>query len=28
LRDDATALLVEWRRDTQAALLPHTVLPK
>lgn len=27
LRDDATALLVEWRRDTQAALLPHTVLP-
>ena len=28
LRDDATALLVEWRRDTQSALLPHTVLPK
>jgi serine phosphatase RsbU (regulator of sigma subunit) len=28
LRDDATALLVEWRRDTHAALLPHTVLPK
>ena len=28
LRDDATALLVEWRRDTQAALLPRTVLPK
>lgn len=28
LRDDATALLVEWRRGTQAALLPRTVLPK
>jgi Stage II sporulation protein E (SpoIIE) len=28
LRDDATALLVEWGRDTQSALLPHTVLPK
>ena len=26
LRDDATALLLEWRRDTQAALLPRTVL--
>ena len=28
LRDDATALLLEWRRDTQAALLPRTVLAK
>jgi serine phosphatase RsbU (regulator of sigma subunit) len=28
LRDDATALLIEWRRDTQPALLPRTVLPK
>jgi serine phosphatase RsbU (regulator of sigma subunit) len=27
LRDDATALLIEWRRDTQSALLPRTVLP-
>jgi hypothetical protein len=25
LRDDATALLVEWRRDSQKALLPQTV---
>src|SRR5439155_11536397 len=25
LRDDATALLVEWRRGTQHALLPDTV---
>lgn len=28
LRDDATALLLEWRRGTQAALLPRTVLRK
>jgi serine phosphatase RsbU (regulator of sigma subunit) len=28
LRDDATALLIEWRRDTQSAMLPRTVLPK
>jgi hypothetical protein len=28
LRDDATALLLEWRRDTQPALLPRTVLAK
>jgi serine phosphatase RsbU (regulator of sigma subunit) len=28
LRDDATALLVEWRRDTHAALQPDTVLPE
>jgi hypothetical protein len=28
LRDDATALLLEWRRDTQAALLPRTVVAK
>ena len=28
LRDDATALLLEWRRDTQSALLPPTVLAK
>jgi serine phosphatase RsbU (regulator of sigma subunit) len=28
LRDDATALLLEWRRDTQSALLPRTVLQK
>jgi hypothetical protein len=28
LRDDATALLLEWRRDTQSALLPRTVLAK
>ena len=28
LRDDATALLLEWRRDTHAALLPRTVLAK
>jgi hypothetical protein len=26
LRDDATALLVEWRRSSQRALLPQTVL--
>jgi hypothetical protein len=26
LRDDATALLIEWRRENQSALLPHTVL--
>jgi serine phosphatase RsbU (regulator of sigma subunit) len=25
LQDDATALLVEWRRDTELALLPQTV---
>lgn len=25
LRDDATALLVEWRRGTERALLPHSV---
>ena len=25
LQDDATALLVEWRRDTEQALLPETV---
>jgi hypothetical protein len=25
LRDDATALLVEWRRGTETKLLPHTV---
>jgi serine phosphatase RsbU (regulator of sigma subunit) len=25
LQDDATALLVEWRRDTEFALLPQTV---
>jgi len=25
LRDDATALLVEWRRGTEAKLLPQTV---
>ncbi|HWT95181.1 MAG TPA: PP2C family protein-serine/threonine phosphatase [Solirubrobacteraceae bacterium] len=25
LRDDATALLIEWRRDSQKALLPQTV---
>jgi Stage II sporulation protein E (SpoIIE) len=28
LRDDATALLIEWRRGTQSSLLPRTVLPK
>lgn len=27
LQDDATALLVEWRRDTELALLPATVHP-
>jgi hypothetical protein len=27
LQDDATALLVEWRRDTELALLPDTVAP-
>jgi serine phosphatase RsbU (regulator of sigma subunit) len=27
LQDDATALLVEWRRDTELALLPETVQP-
>lgn len=27
LQDDATALLVEWRRDTELALLPETVEP-
>ena len=27
LQDDATALLVEWRRDTELALLPETVGP-
>ncbi len=27
LQDDATALLVEWRRDTELALLPQTVQP-
>jgi Stage II sporulation protein E (SpoIIE) len=27
LQDDATALLVEWRRDTELALLPDTVEP-
>jgi hypothetical protein len=27
LQDDATALLVEWRRDTEFALLPQTVEP-
>ena len=27
LQDDATALLVEWRRDTELALLPETVNP-
>jgi serine phosphatase RsbU (regulator of sigma subunit) len=26
LRDDATALLVEWRRDTESELVPQTVL--
>jgi hypothetical protein len=26
LRDDATALLIEWRRESQSALLPRTVL--
>ena len=26
LRDDATAVLVEWRRDSQRLLLPQTVL--
>jgi Stage II sporulation protein E (SpoIIE) len=25
LQDDATALLVEWRRDSELALVPHTV---
>lgn len=25
LQDDATALLVEWRRDTELALIPETV---
>jgi hypothetical protein len=27
LQDDATALLVEWRRDSELALLPETVRP-
>jgi Stage II sporulation protein E (SpoIIE) len=27
LQDDATALLVEWRRDSELALLPQTVSP-
>ena len=27
LQDDATVLLVEWRRDTELDLLPGTVSP-
>ena len=26
LRDDATAVLLEWQRNTETALLPQTVL--
>jgi hypothetical protein len=26
LRDDATALLVQWRRGSEVALMPQTVL--